>query len=377
MNILMLCKAFPPITGGVETYSEQIAKAYLARGAEVTVITQSLGQCGWGVREYPEGKVALFNTGAGGQGVTALKMLRVVDAVAKVNSFDFIHATTWRPAMIPVALRRDEQIVISAHGRELLIVPRILAPIMWAVFRRANIVVAVSSATLERAKRQTGRKIDTTRWLVAANGLSYASGNSGVESAAEERITLSRPVRFLTLARLVERKNVQGCIRAFQTLKAAGVTDFQYRVAGTGPLARELEEQCEKAGLMEHVRFLGYVESDDVPRLYASSDVFLHPQIDLEDNKDFEGFGLSIADAMSFGCLAIAGNGSGPSDFIEDGKTGLLVDGTNQIQLVNTINAVIKDPEAHVRIASAGKAYVTEVLSWDKHVETIFSALRG
>lgn len=128
---------------------------------------------------------------------------------------------------------------------------------------------------------------------------------------------------------------------------------------------------------MEHVRFLGYVESDDVPRLYASSDVFLHPQIDLEDNKDFEGFGLSIADAMSFGCLAIAGNGSGPSDFIEDGKTGLLVDGTNQIQLVNTINAVIKDPEAHVRIASAGKAYVTEVLSWDKHVETIFSALRG
>ncbi|MGV0795812.1 glycosyltransferase family 4 protein [Mycolicibacterium elephantis] len=354
-------------------YSQQVVRAYLRRGIEVVVITQCGPHSGWQTLDYPDGTATLFNTGSGGQLATAVKMLKMVFTVSRRKSFDFFHATTWRPAMTLVAARHSRPIVISAHGREFLVVPKFLRPLMWAVLRRATLVVAVSSATRARASKRLGRIIDISKWLVASNGLSYESNGAPLLPNRDE----SSGVRFLTLARLVERKNVQGCIAAFRDLKEAGYRNFEYRVGGTGPLAQSLQKQVEDAKLDNHVHLMGYINNDQVPSLYEWADVFLHPQIDLDDGKDFEGFGLSIADAMAFGCLAIAGDGSGPSDFVHDGVTGLLVDGSDQDRLQSTIRSVLDNPVQFKALADAGQTYVQTELSWDKHVGVILDAIQA
>lgn len=374
-NVLMVCKAYPPVTGGVETFSEQVARAYLRRGLRVTVVTQTTGGAGWHIRTYSEGSTPVFNTGPGGQLATAFRMFKAVLTLTRVESFDFLHATTWRPAIPLVLLSLPEPLVVSVHGREILIVPGFLRPFMRLVFRKAAAVVCVSSATQTRALERLGQMVNPTNWLVAHNGLSFVDDDS--DFAGRSRfVHRSDNVHFLTLARLVERKNVQGCIRAFQALKNAGFSNFEYRIAGTGPLAAELQSQVHSAGLDEHVRFLGYVPDSGVPSLYEWADVFLHPQIDLHDSSDFEGFGLSIADSMSYGCLAIAGIGSGPSDFIQDGATGLLVDGTDQQQLTDAIREVLDDLDKFGSIADSGQLYVRSELSWDKHIDSVLSALK-
>lgn len=369
-HILLLCKAFPPITGGVESYSEQVARAYLGHGFQVTVVTQTGGSPGWRSQEYAEGSLYLFNTGPGGQSVTALRMRRELGSLLKKTPFDLVHATTWRPAAALMGLRTPS-LIVTVHGREVLKVPALLRPAMWSTLKKARIVVTVSSETLARTHSRFGRIVDTSDWVVSGNGLSFVGTEARQWSAQE-----SRPVRFLTLARLVERKNVQGCIEAFRILKSRGYTNFEYRVAGTGPLAEPLRRQADVAELSNQITFLGFIPDADVRATYQWADVFLHPQIDVSGGDDFEGFGISIADAMSFGCLAIAGAGSGPSDFVTDGETGILVDGTEYEQLADAIKAVLDAPNRFGAVAHTGQRHVTTELSWAKHINRFLSKLK-
>lgn len=361
-HVLMLCKAFPPITGGVESYSEQVARAYLDRGYQVTVVTQTGGSPGWRSQAYAEGSLYLFDTGLGGQSVTALRMRRELGFLLKKTPFDLVHATTWRPAAALVGLRTPP-IIVTVHGREVLKVPALLRPAMWSTLRKAQIVVTVSSETLARARRRFGRVVDTSDWVVSGNGLSFV----GTE-VRQWSVQSSRPVRFLTLARLVERKNVQGCIEAFRILKSHGYSNFEYHVAGTGPLAHALQRQVDDAGMSDQITFLGFIPDTDVAAAYRRADVFLHPQIDVSGGDDFEGFGISIADAMAFGCLAIAGAGSGPSDFITNEETGILVDGMEIDRLTEVIKAVLDSPDRFGPIACSGQRHVTTELSWSEHI---------
>ena len=64
MNILLIAKAYPPETGGIETYSEQVAMAYGRDGHATTVVTAFAGPRGRTVR----GNVVIHNVGAGAAG---------------------------------------------------------------------------------------------------------------------------------------------------------------------------------------------------------------------------------------------------------------------------------------------------------------------
>lgn len=229
----MMCKAFPPPTGGVEMCSDQVARAYLRAALEVVVITQTERRAGWRTLRFPEGQLRLFNAGVGGQFVTAVRMCLSVARVIRNNSFAFYHTTAWRPAMPLIAAQSRMPVAITMHWREILSVRHFLRPFMRGTLRRAALVVAVSSASRERGRICRNIKDGRSRWIIAStsNGLPLVSSGA---TSVRARQRIGGPVQFLTLARLVERKNVQGCISA---LRESGDDDFGYRIASTGPLA--------------------------------------------------------------------------------------------------------------------------------------------
>jgi len=150
---------------------------------------------------------------------------------------------------------------------------------------------------------------------------------------------------------------------------------IEYRVAGTGPLLDELRDRARQLGVDDAVDFLGYVPDDAVPALYRWADIFLHPQVDLQNGKDLEGFGLTIADAMSFGCAVIAGRGAGPDDFIEHGRTGLLVDGTQVDEITGAISELASDTNMREEMGNAARTFALAELSWDRHAEKVLAAV--
>lgn len=88
--------------------------------------------------------------------------------------------------------------------------------------------------------------------------------------------------------------------------------DVQVVIVGDGPERAELQE------LMPDAVFTGQLTGDDLPRAFASLDLFVH-------TGDFETFCQTVQEAHASGVPAIAPNAGGPRDLITPGVNGDLL----------------------------------------------------
>jgi len=370
-DVLVIAKAYPPTVGGVETYSEQIACAYREEGRRVVVLTQCPDKIGASRR----GRVALINVGESrSQVMVFLRFISVLRRLARkrrgLQRFCLAHATTWRSGVPMLFFPSRPPLVVTAHGREVQVVPTILRPIMKWVFGRAALCVGVSETALRAAPQSASRAV------VAYNGLSYTREALCASKRKPVRGGFTT-IEIYTFCRLVERKNVHGALRAVAILRRRGIQGFRYKIAGDGPMRETLEAIAKEEGIADCVEFLGRIPEERVVPLYLEADIFLHPQITANNGGDVEGFGLTIADAMSFGALVIAGKDGGPGDFIRHGVTGFLVDGSKTEAIADQLERAIVEPEEVAGVAQAGLVWALETLSWRKHTERILAALNG
>jgi len=87
-------------------------------------------------------------------------------------------------------------------------------------------------------------------------------------------------------------------------------------IAGDGPDLAKLKRRCREFG--ERVRFLGSVRYGETAQLLARHHVMIMPS-------RFEGFGLTLVEAMAAGCVPVASEIRGVTDWIvRDGRDGML-----------------------------------------------------
>ncbi len=314
----------------------------------------------------------MLNVGVASQPIVFLRMLALWANLRRRLKADFVHATTWRLALPTFAAFTRGPCAVTVHAREVLIVPKPLRPVMRFILERADLVLGVSRTSLDAARRSVPCPRGT--WIENHNGLSFAAHEFTTAEVARNT-RLDQPLIVYTVCRLVERKNVQGALRALGILHRRGVSNFRYRIGGTGPMRPVLQAISKEEGLSDVVDFMGFVPEEDLITRYIEADIFLHPQIAAEGGGDLEGFGLTIADAMSLGAAAVAGRDGGPADFVQNGITGLVVDGNDPSAIADAIELLVSDNAERRRIAIAGREWCLKSLSWDKHAASICKAV--
>jgi len=92
--------------------------------------------------------------------------------------------------------------------------------------------------------------------------------------------------------------------------------DWQLLIAGDGPARGEVEALFRT---MPHDRvfFLGMADTEKLPNLYASADIYLWPAI-------HEAFGIGFLEAQAAGLPVVAGRERGVPEIVRDGETGIL-----------------------------------------------------
>jgi glycosyltransferase involved in cell wall biosynthesis len=73
----------------------------------------------------------------------------------------------------------------------------------------------------------------------------------------------------------------------------------------------------EDLGLVDRVRYLGYVQQSDLPALHSAATAFVFPSL-------YEGFGLPVLEAMACGTPVLTSNVSATAEVA--GDAALLVD---------------------------------------------------
>jgi phosphatidylinositol alpha-1,6-mannosyltransferase len=363
MRILYLAKAYPPETGGVETYSEQVAMAYVRAGHQVTVVTTHSGAKGEVMREH----VKVMNVGNQGSQIAIFKRMLGHLRLIRSEPFDVVHATTWRVAIPAMILRRHLPMIVTIHGREVFVVPKLLRPLMMWVLRHADYLPTVSQPILEKLQGELNFELKGafSNW----NGISFPEASKFLHEKPKGMV-------LFCMCRLVKRKNLEGAIRAVAALIEKGYY-IEFRIAGSGEEAERLAALVSELGLNEHIKLLGRVRDEEIQSLYHDSHIFLHPQITTQSGQDMEGFGLTIADAMSFGCVPVAGASGGPLDFIRSGKTGYLVNGTSVEEIKAAIEKLIIDPGHRIALSSAAHVFAHQHLTWDAHARKILQCFES
>jgi len=118
---------------------------------------------------------------------------------------------------------------------------------------------------------------------------------------------------LLFVSRLAKEKNVELLLEAL-----AAMNDERYvlAIAGDGPQSEALERYAAHLGVARRTRFLGSMERESLPQLYASADAFVFPSVS-------ETQGIVLAEALAAGALVIAAESGQNRDVL--GDAGLLV----------------------------------------------------
>jgi glycosyltransferase involved in cell wall biosynthesis len=116
-----------------------------------------------------------------------------------------------------------------------------------------------------------------------------------------------------------------------------------------------------------NVRFLGWVEEDELTGLYRDALCVVAPAYD-------EDYGLTTLEAMSFGKpLVVCSDGGGLPELVEDGVNGLVVppDGPS---IGAAVRRLADDPGLAAQLGRRG-AEVARGHTWDKAIDAFMAAL--
>ena len=218
------------------------------------------------------------------------------------------------------------------------------------VYGRANRVIVLSKAFAELATARYGIDPDLIRIVpgcVDANRFDVP----GTRAEARQRLGLptDRPL-LLSIRRLVKRMGLLELVQAMQEI-VRQVPDALLLIGGRGLLREALEEKVATLGLSEHVRFLGYVDDDDLPYLYRAADINVVP------TNALEGFGLVAAESLAAGTPSMVTRVGGLPDVVADLSQDLIFESSDTAVLAEgLISALLgrhRLPEAEACAAYA------------------------
>ncbi len=174
-------------------------------------------------------------------------------------------------------------------------------------------------------------------------------------------------LQVLFMGRLGNQKGTYDIIRAIPSVLARN-EKIRFVFAGDGEIEKAVA-LCEKAGLMEHVEFPGWLEGDDKVRRFRESDIFLLPSYG-------EGIPVSVLEAMASGLPVICTPVGGIPDAIEDNVNGCIVDPGDVEMIARKINELSSSREARERIGMENKRKCKELFDIEIVASKLFSMYR-
>jgi glycosyltransferase involved in cell wall biosynthesis len=233
--------------------------------------------------------------------------------------------------------------------------PSYVRPLLKYAYKHADAVIAISRDNANFVREMSGR--DDSIVIPQGADPDYWSP-AWRDTELRRRYCPDDVPLLLTVSRLSRRKNLQDMVAAAARLRSRG-HDFRMVIAGTGEEQALLERQIASTNLGMHVSLAGFLDDRTVQQLYASADVYL-------STSTYEGFGLSIVQAMAAGLPIVAYRAKGTDDYFIDGEIGYLTQ--HSVDEFSTRCAdLLAAPEKRRRMGAHARELVLRQFNWDRY----------
>lgn len=141
----------------------------------------------------------------------------------------------------------------------------------------------------------------------------------------------NKNLSLLFMSRIDPVKGLPVLLHALSILICRGF-NILLTVAGAGPLnyLSEIRSIVSKLGIVEYVKFVGFVSDQDKSSIFAASDLFVLPSY-------HENFSIATAEAMAAGLPVIVSDQVGLASDIQKANAGLIVPVDSPVQLSEAI----------------------------------------
>jgi glycosyltransferase involved in cell wall biosynthesis len=250
--------------------------------------------------------------------------------------------TNVKPAVLSLPLLSDS----------MLVVPIVHADYAWTYTTARlnadawNCAVAISPKVRQMLVAQTPDK----PVVLIPNGV-VLPGDAELRS----RAAWKTPIRLLFVGRLDKLKGIVLLPAILAACLKMGVP-ARLTVIGDGQDSAALDQAISETGMRELVDLWGAKSLPDVYAAMRTHHILLLPS-------GAEGFGLVLAEAQANGCVPVASQLPGVTDFVvEDGVTGLLVEPGNVEKFARQV-AMLMEPMRWLAFSRAGMARARALFS--------------
>lgn len=173
-------------------------------------------------------------------------------------------------------------------------------------YRKADRVVAVSSALAANIKKHTGSDCSIVPNIVDTSLFQFS----------EERPR--NECNIVTVGNLLPIKNQGFLLDAFQLFHKK-YPHSHLSIVGDGVLRAQLQDRANFLGLEGDVSFLGQLSRQEISEVFQKCHLFAFTSVS-------ETFGVACIEALASGLPVVTTDCGGPKDFIDD-KNGIIVRG--------------------------------------------------
>lgn len=287
--------------------------------------------------------------------------------VSRKHEADIFHIVDHSDGhLIPWLKRSGKTTVITCHDLINLVQPDLyhglsLAPMIslntwrWSVQRMkaADHIVTVSSHTASDVVKHL--RADPTSVTTVPNAVSdsFQPLQSGEITAFRQQHGISSETFcLLNVGSNNPRKNVSAVLEVMRALRA-DQKPIHFWKAGSD-FDVEQSQFIETHHLGEHVSYLGKLDDSELIKLYSAADALLAPSL-------YEGFGLTVLEAMASGTPVITSNTTSLPEVA--GDAAILVDPNDIKAMVAGVSRLMQAPDFRQRLIEAGLSRV-KTFTW-------------
>lgn len=360
MKIGLICPYTFSRPGGVQEHVKALYQEFKKFGQEVKIITPRKSK----TEDYGNEVILLGRSieAGGNDSVIDLSLAAKPLEIRRLLSheqFDILHFHNLTPFLPLQFLQASKTVnILTWHSalegsktfKYLILLRRMLDFYLKKKFQG---VILVSAICKNEIKGFLGQQ------RVIPNGVDLERFNPNLKGLTEFK---DGSFNILFVGRLEKRKGLIYLLRAFLLLQKKQ-QNLRLIVVGDG----DQREGCEifvAAKKLENVIFTGAVSNDDLPRYYATADLFVSPAT------HGESFGIVLLEAMACGVPVLGFANSGYREVLKEKAADCLAEPRNVWQLAEKMEGLLKDEKKRKELREWGLQEVKKY-SWSKVAERV------
>ncbi len=378
MRVALITQDFPPDTGGIETYANELAKRLAQWCDDFTVYAPGVDGAGHDDQlfDFAVKRFGRFNS------LLNFSLLPFLPNEVYRKNIEVCFHTQWQTVISSIFARQisgyPKKIFTAAHARELLYNPYENTPASPFFLRyRSRIFDQVDHwFPVSRYTRDilTEQGISDKESTVIRNGTDPDRFYPFDASGLRRELGLENRKILLTITRLVQRKGIDDVIKVIDHIKE-DIPEIAYVVVGQGPKEAALKEMVSRRNLESYVYFHGEVSHESLPRYYNMCDVFVMPSRTAEP--DVEGFGIVFLEANACAKPVIGTDSGGIPDAVLDKETGLIINERDSDQLSRAIRWMLEEPQQADKLGRQGRKRVEQDLNWEEVADKLYRTMKN